>query len=135
MTSEEGLLSKSIISTWDSMAANGTPGQAWPAWNATTMQGLVINNSTSVGVVNYTVCEQLWDTLDTKLLNFTTTTNTTTTGTPTGSTTPTGLPTGSATTTGNTSASTTSKSAASQILASTTGTMALVMFGGLIAFM
>jgi hypothetical protein len=137
MTSEEGLLSKSIISTWSSMAANGAPnggGQAWPAWNATTMQGLIINNSTSVGVVNYTVCEQLWDTLDTKLLNFTTTTNTTTTGTPTGSATNTGAPTGSATTTGNPSASPTLKSAASQRLKSTTGVIVLVVFGGLISF-
>jgi hypothetical protein len=134
MTSEEGLLSKSIISTWSSMAANGAPdgsGQAWPVWNATTMQGLIINNSTSVGVVNYTVCEQLWDTLDTKLLNFTTTTNTTTTGTPPATT---GTPTGTATTTGNPSTSTTSKSAASQKLSSTIGAIVLVLFGGLIAF-
>jgi hypothetical protein len=133
MTSEEGVLSKSIISTWSSMAANGAPdgsGQAWPVWNATTMQGLIINNSTSVGVVNYTVCEQLWDTLDTKLLNFTTTPNTTTAGTPTATT---GTPTGTATT-GNPSTSTTSKSAASQKLSSTAGAIVLILFGGLIAF-
>ena len=94
-------------------------------------QGLIINNSTSVGIVNYTVCEQLWDTLDTKLLNFTTTTNTTTTGTPPATT---GTPTGTATTTGNPSTSTTSKSAASQKLSSTIGAIVLVLFGGLIAF-
>jgi hypothetical protein len=132
MTSEEGLLSKSIISTWNSMAANSTPdgsGQAWPVWNSTTMQGLIINNATSVGVVNYTVCEQLWDTLDTKLLNFTTTANATATGTPTGS------PTGSATSTGNPSTSTTSKSAASQRVKSTTGAIVLMIFSRLIASM
>ena len=133
MTSEEGQLSKSIISTWNSMAANSAPDgslDAWPVWNSTTMQGLIINNSTLVGVVNYTVCEQLWDTLDTKLLNFTTAANTTATGTPTGSTTPTG----SATTTGNPSSFTTSKSAASPRAKSTTGTIVLMIFGGLIAF-
>jgi hypothetical protein len=97
------------------------------------MQGLIINNSTSVGVVNYTVCEELWDTLDTNLLNFTagnTTTNATATRTPTG----TSSPSGSTTTTGNLNTST-AKSAASQMLSSTTGAVVLVMFGGLLAFL
>ena len=72
LTDAEHEISDTLIAAWSSMAANADPGQGgalpWPKWEASTSQGLVINNSSEVGVVDYSVC-QFWDIVDAMLLN------------------------------------------------------------------
>jgi len=60
-------ISNVFISAWTSMAEGGSPGSGagivggpWPQFSANGSQGLVIENGTAVGYVNYTTCE-FWD--------------------------------------------------------------------------
>jgi hypothetical protein len=75
--------SANLISAWTPMAATGDPSSnsslQWPSYN--TSQSLVVNidNSTTVGIVNYTVCE-FWDKVGATVLNFTAGTATTSAG-------------------------------------------------------
>ena len=66
---QEVQISKVLTSAWTSMAANGNPnsgvdisGVPWPRYNVSGSQGLIIDNGTAIGYVNYTVCA-FWDTI------------------------------------------------------------------------
>ncbi|KAL6801428.1 alpha/beta-hydrolase [Trichoderma sp. SZMC 28013] len=70
-TSAELQLSKEIISSWDSMAATGTPGCDWPRYFE---QGkdkglgmMYLANETVVGKVDYSICS-FWDEIRDELL-------------------------------------------------------------------
>ena len=48
------------------MAANGVPGDTgngsyWSVFDVATSQGLVVDDSTKVGTIDYSVCDLLWD--------------------------------------------------------------------------
>ncbi|MCJ1290646.1 hypothetical protein MMC34_002188 [Xylographa carneopallida] len=109
-TSAEDLISSSLISAWTSMAEYGEPTSngafQWPAFNISQSLGLKINNVTSTGAIDYSMC-RFWDQIDEMVLsgtivfngttsdNSTTSGNSTTTANPTASS-PTGSPAGSA---------------------------------------
>jgi carboxylesterase type B len=61
---QEVEISKILVSAWTSMAATGSPGAGagildgpWPQYNVNASNGLLITNLSSVGYVNYTVCD------------------------------------------------------------------------------
>ena len=85
LTTSELDISDTLISAWTAMAATGNPspdsGLQWPSYNTSHSLGVNIDNSTTVGVVDYTACK-FWDTLDATVLNFTAGNATTTTGPP-----------------------------------------------------
>jgi hypothetical protein len=63
----EDLISRALVSASTSMASQGNPagaidivGGPWPRYDDSNSRGLVIVNSTAVGVVNYTLCD-FWD--------------------------------------------------------------------------
>ncbi|CAF9925465.1 hypothetical protein IMSHALPRED_006481 [Imshaugia aleurites] len=64
-TSQEREISQVLASAWTAMAKNAKPGDvngtAWPLYSMNNTQGLLISNSTSVGSINYTICDELWD--------------------------------------------------------------------------
>ncbi|OPB44533.1 carboxylesterase type b [Trichoderma guizhouense] len=70
-TSAELQLSKEIISSWDSMAATGTPGCDWPRYlDQGKDKGLgmmYLANETVVGEVDYSICP-FWDEIRDELL-------------------------------------------------------------------
>ena len=72
LTDSEHAISDALIGAWSSMAATANPGQigaiSWPRWEPSASQGLVINNSSEIGLVDYSVC-QFWDVVDAMLLN------------------------------------------------------------------
>ena len=60
------------------MAATGTPGDVtgipgglWPPYNVNESNRLLVGNISSVGYINYTVCE-LWDKIAAAEVNLTT---------------------------------------------------------------
>jgi carboxylesterase type B len=64
---DEQRISRALVSAWTSMASHGNPdgavgitGGPWPQFDVTNSRGLLITNSTAVGVVNYTQCD-FWD--------------------------------------------------------------------------
>jgi hypothetical protein len=83
LTPSERDVSATLISAWTSMAATGDPSSnsslQWPSHNTSISLGINIDNSTTVGIVNYTVCE-FWDKVGATVLNFTAGTVTTSAG-------------------------------------------------------
>lgn len=72
-TTQEYVISESLIDAWTAMALSGDPsiaGLEWPAWNGSSSLGVVVDNETFVAEVDYSACE-FWNALDTQLLNFT----------------------------------------------------------------
>lgn len=61
-------ISAALIKQWASMAENGRPTEDWPEFTLNGSLGLNIVNGTSVGVVDYTLCEELWNGIDEALL-------------------------------------------------------------------
>ncbi|KAK4695661.1 hypothetical protein P7C71_g2123, partial [Lecanoromycetidae sp. Uapishka_2] len=64
-TSQEIGISQVLATAWTAMAQNGKPGNvngsAWPLYSMNNTQGLLVSNSTTVGPINYTICDTLWD--------------------------------------------------------------------------
>lgn len=64
-TPQEREISQVLATAWTAMAKNVKPGDvngsAWPLYSVTNTQGLLVSNSTSVGPINYTICDELWD--------------------------------------------------------------------------
>lgn len=63
----EQTISASLIDQWSSMAADAHPTSEWPEYFINGSMGLNIINSTSAGVVDYSVCK-LWDEIDAAML-------------------------------------------------------------------
>ena len=81
LDSQEVEISKILVSAWTSMATTGTPGDGagilggpWPQYNVNASGGLLISNVSSVGYVNYTICD-FWDKIAAAEANLTTTSN------------------------------------------------------------
>ena len=47
------------------MATHGNPGsvggEAWPLFSLQNTQGLLVDNGTKIGAIDYTVCDEIWD--------------------------------------------------------------------------
>jgi Carboxylesterase family len=78
LDAQEVEISKALVSAWTSMATAGNPGAGagilggpWPQYNANESNGLLVSNVSSVGYVNYTVCD-FWDKIAAAEANLTT---------------------------------------------------------------
>ncbi|KAH8887240.1 alpha/beta-hydrolase [Thozetella sp. PMI_491] len=82
-TDAEKKLAAAMSTAWTSMAANARPGtaQQWPQWSASTNDGVNINDAMDVGTVDFSVCADFWDGINSDILALAT--NTTTNGTTT----------------------------------------------------
>jgi hypothetical protein len=77
LDAQEVQISDVLTAAWSSMGVSGTPGAGagilggpWPQYNSTASLGLLITNKTSVGVVNYTLCD-FWDQIAAAEVNIT----------------------------------------------------------------
>ena len=104
-TSQEIAISRMLANAWTAMAKNAKPGDVngttWPGYSVHNPQGLLVTNSTSVGPINYTICDTLWDPFELARLQKATNT--------TGSTTTTNATTGTATNNTSSGSATSSK--------------------------
>jgi carboxylesterase type B len=64
---QEIAISEAMVSAWTSMAVHGNPNSAsgiiggpWPQFSVNSSMGLLVENTTSIGYVNYTQCD-FWD--------------------------------------------------------------------------
>ena len=76
-TLAEKQLSVDLVSAWSAMAEQGNPSSGnlqWPAYNPSTSLGINIDNSSNVGIVNYTACD-FWDAIDAAVLRNATISN------------------------------------------------------------
>ncbi|KAH8801799.1 putative carboxylesterase [Xylogone sp. PMI_703] len=62
LTLQEVAISHSLAASWKSMAVDGNPGNnlangtKWPEYSVNTSIGMIVNNSTQFGFINYTQC-------------------------------------------------------------------------------
>jgi carboxylesterase type B len=86
LTSSEQALSLWMREAWTNMAENGNPGERWPAFNASYSQGINFNDVADAGIVDFSVCAALFDSLNANISALATTaasntTNSTSSGT------------------------------------------------------
>ena len=71
-TTQEREISQVLATAWTAMAMKAKPGDVngstWPLYSHNNTQGLLVSNSTSVGSINYTICDKLWDPYELALL-------------------------------------------------------------------
>ena len=64
-TSQENEISQTLTDAWTSMAAHGNPGNvggaSWPTFSLQNTQGLLVDNGTKIGSIDYTLCDEIWD--------------------------------------------------------------------------
>jgi hypothetical protein len=56
----EQALSQTMMAAWTAMAGTGSPSASyapWPAWNASAGLGWIIDNTTTIGALDYSVCD------------------------------------------------------------------------------
>jgi para-nitrobenzyl esterase len=66
-SAQEDAISRAMVAAWTAMASNGNPngennapgitGAPWPQFNATAPSGLLVGDTASIGLLNYTQCD------------------------------------------------------------------------------
>ena len=84
-TTQEREIRQVLATAWTAMAMKATPGDVngctWPLYSHNNTQGLLVSNSTSVGSINYAICDELWDPYEVAVLQNATNTSSSTAAT------------------------------------------------------